>query len=124
MARCRRNISTFSLKTEKSKPRDGAKMCKMRIAAMLLILVLLAGLAGAQQPSATPPASKLADGNGAPDDQAMQTFRSRLDEVTLFFTVTDKHGKFVKDLKEDQFAILDNTRPPARIMNFEAQTNL
>lgn len=90
---------------------------------MLLILVLLAGLAGAQQPSATPPASKLADGN-TPDDQAMQTFRSRVDEVNLFFTVTDKHGKFVKDLKEDQFDILDNTRPPVKVMNFEAQTNL
>ncbi len=91
---------------------------------MLLTLVLLAGLAGAQQPPATPPASKLADGNGAPDDQAMQTFRSRVDEVNLFFTVTDKHGKFVKDLKEDQFDILDNTKPPVKIMNFEAQTNL
>jgi Ca-activated chloride channel family protein len=96
----------------------------MRIAAMLLTLVLLAGLAGGQQPPATPPASKLADGNGAPDDQAMQTFRSRVDEVNLFFTVTDKHGKFVKDLKEDQFDILDNTKPPVKIMNFEAQTNL
>ncbi len=99
-------------------------MCKMRIAAMLLILVLLAGFAGAQQPSTPPPASKLADGNGAPDDQAIQTFRSRVDEVNLFFTVTDKHGKFVKDLKEEQFDILDNTKPPVKILGFEAQTNL
>src|SRR5437016_8394659 len=96
----------------------------MRIPAMLLILVLLAGIAGAQQPAPTPPATKLADGNNPADDQSVQTFRTHVDEVNLFFTVTDKHGKFVKDLKEDQFDILDNTLLPVKIMNFEAQTNL
>ncbi|HEV2988002.1 MAG TPA: VWA domain-containing protein [Candidatus Angelobacter sp.] len=89
---------------------------------MFLLLVLLAGLASAQQPAPTPPATNLAGGNGAPDDQP--TFKTHVDEVNLFFTVTDKRGKFVKDLKQDQFDVLDNSRPPLRILNFEAQTNL
>jgi VWFA-related protein len=95
----------------------------MRIPAIPLLLVLLAGFAGAQQPSPPPPATKLADGNGS-DDQAIQTFKSRVDEVNLFFTVTDKHGRFVKDLKQEQFDILDNTKPPLKVLGFEAQTNL
>ena len=100
-------------------------MWKMKIPAMLLILVLLAGIAGAQQPVPTPPpATKLADGNGSSDDQAIQTFRTHVDEVNLFFTVTDKHGRFVKDLQQDQFDILDNTKPPLKVLGFEAQTNL
>ncbi|HEV2964738.1 MAG TPA: VWA domain-containing protein [Candidatus Angelobacter sp.] len=100
-------------------------MWKMKIPAMLLILVLLAGIAGAQQPAPTPPpATKLADGNGSSDDQAIQTFRTHVDEVNLFFTVTDKHGRFVKDLQQDQFDILDNTKPPLKVLGFEAQTNL
>jgi Ca-activated chloride channel family protein len=99
-------------------------MSKMRIPAMLLILVLLAGIAGAQTPSSTPPGAKPADGSGAPDDQALQVFKSRVDEVNLFFTVTDKHGRFVKDLQQDQFEILDNSKPPLKVLGFESQTNL
>ena len=99
-------------------------MKKVRIPAMLLILVLLAGLAGAQQPAPTPPPAKVVEGNGSPDDQAIQTFTKRVDEVNLFFTVTDKHGRFVKDLQQDQFDVLDNTKPPLKVLGFEAQTNL
>jgi len=46
---------------------------------MLLILVLLAGIAGAQQPAPTPPATKLADGANPADDQSVQTFRTHVD---------------------------------------------
>lgn len=101
----------------------------MTIPAILLTLVLLAGLAGAQtQPQGAPPASaavpKPADGSAASDDPSLQTFRSRVDEVNLFFTVTDKHGRFVKDLQQDQFDVLDNTKPPIKVLGFEAQTDL
>jgi VWFA-related protein len=51
-------------------------------------------------------------------------FRTRVEEVSLIFTVTDKHGRFVKDLTLDQFKILDDNRPPKQILKFEAQTNL
>ncbi len=92
---------------------------------MLLILALFAGLAGAQtQPPPTPLQAKPAEGSGASDDQAIQVFKSSVDEVNLFFTVTDKHGRFVKDLQQDQFEVLDNTKPPLKVARFESQTNL
>lgn len=44
--------------------------------------------------------------------------------MNLIFTVTDKHGKFIRDLKEEQFKILDNNLPPKQITHFEAETDL
>jgi VWFA-related protein len=44
--------------------------------------------------------------------------------VNVIFTVTDKHNKFIKDLKKDQFKILDNNRPPKQILDFSAETDL
>lgn len=48
----------------------------------------------------------------------------KVDEVNVIFTVTDKHGKFIKDLKKDDFTVLDDKRPADAIRNFAAQTNL
>ena len=58
------------------------------------------------------------------DDQPLPIFRSRTDEVNVIFTVTDKHNKFVKDLKQAQFTILDNNMPPRQVTNFESETDL
>jgi Ca-activated chloride channel homolog len=58
------------------------------------------------------------------DDQPLQVYRARTDEVNVIFTVTDKHNKFVKDLKQQQFKILDNNLPPRQIMTFEAETDM
>lgn len=56
-----------------------------------------------------------------PDDY---TVSKKVDEVNVIFTVTDKHGKFIKDLKKDDFSVLDDKRPADAIRNFAAQTNL
>jgi len=58
------------------------------------------------------------------DDQPLPVFRSRTDEVNVIFTVTDKHNRFVKDLKQAQFTILDNNMPPRQVTNFESETDL
>src|SRR5215472_7606021 len=50
--------------------------------------------------------------------------RKRVDLVRLTFTVTDKHGRFIKDLKPDQFQILDNNHPPKEVLAFESQTEI
>ncbi len=63
-------------------------------------------------------------GHAGDDTLPIQTFHSRSDEVNVIFTVTDKHNKFIKDLKENQFKFLDNNRPPRQIMNFSAETDL
>jgi Ca-activated chloride channel homolog len=85
-----------------------------------LAMVLACGLAAAQQPAPTPSPTPAARDNS----QNIPTVRIRTDEVNVVFTVVDKDGRFVRDLKQDQFKILDNNRPPRQIMNFSAQTNL
>jgi VWFA-related protein len=60
----------------------------------------------------------------ADDIPSAGTIRLPSNEVNVIFTVTDKHGRFVKDLKSNQFRILDNNLPPKQVMNFESETNL
>jgi VWFA-related protein len=47
-----------------------------------------------------------------------------VNEVNVVFTVTDKHNHYVKDLKEGDFKILDDKKPPASIRNFASESNL
>jgi Ca-activated chloride channel family protein len=110
-------------------------MSSIRVLAVLLALPLVCGLAVAQtQPAATQPAAAQTppsanavtpnSGTAVDDTLPVETFHSRSDEVNVIFTVTDKHNKFIKDLKQTQFKILDNNRPPRQIMNFSAETDL
>ena len=69
--------------------------------------------------SSTPDASALGD-----DPQAGFTIRKRVDEVNVLFIATDKHGKFVRDLNQGDFAILDDHKPPQSILNFRRETDL
>jgi VWFA-related protein len=92
-------------------------------------VVIACGLAAAaQQPAATPPSAsgqqQTTDSNGNAKNEKIPTVRVRTDEVNVVFTVVDKDGKFVRDLKQDQFRILDNKLPPRQLMNFAAQTDL
>ena len=48
----------------------------------------------------------------------------RVNLVNLVFTVTDKKGHFKKDLKRQDFGLLDNGLPPAAVISFTQQTNL
>ncbi len=59
-----------------------------------------------------------------PDDSSIFKFKKQVNEVNLVFTVTDKHGRFIKDLKQSDFKVLDNNRPPASVVNFGSETNL
>lgn len=45
-------------------------------------------------------------------------------EVNVVFTVTDKHGRRVTDLKQNDFQVLDDNKPPEAIRSFHAETNL
>jgi len=90
-------------------------------------LVCCCSVAQTTQPAApAPTANAVAPASApAPDDTLpIQTFHTRSDEVNVIFTVTDKHNKFIKDLKESQFKFLDNNKPPRQIMNFSAETDL
>jgi VWFA-related protein len=58
------------------------------------------------------------------DDTNVATIRRTVNEVNVVFTVTDKHGRYVKDLKEDDFSVLDDKKPPREIRTFHSETDL
>ena len=59
-----------------------------------------------------------------PAPQATETLQLFSREVDLFFAVTDKRGNFVNGLQQQNFGLLDDGRPPERIIRFVQQTNL
>jgi len=79
----------------------------------------------AQQPAAAPaaqqPAAQAADQQF---DQATPILHKGVDEVSLIFTVTDKHGHYIANLQQSDFALLDDRKAPAKINYFRQQINL
>jgi len=59
-----------------------------------------------------------------PSDESVLTIKTRVNEVNVLFIATDKHGKFVRNLNEKDFAILDDHKPPQAIVNFRRETDL
>jgi len=77
----------------------------------------------ASQPAAdVPPARGAADAGD--EDAPLTTITKRVDEVNLVFTVTDRHGRFIKDLKQEDFKIFDDRKPARQIDWFARQTDL
>jgi VWFA-related protein len=62
--------------------------------------------------------------NGQKPDDKQYTITTSVNEVDLVFTVTDKHGRFIKDLQQRDFALLDDQKAPAQVYSFSQQTNL
>jgi VWFA-related protein len=86
----------------------------------------------AQQP-ATPPAAHPATAPAAqqpaqPADQQVDEtapiVRLNANEVNLIFTVTDKHGEYIPNLRQSDFALLDDQKAPYRVTSFRQQINL
>ena len=42
----------------------------------------------------------------------------------MVFTVTDKHGHYVRDLKKENFKVVDDNKPATEIRSFHAEANL
>src|SRR6202795_5182934 len=80
-----------------------------------------------QQPAQTPAAQAPAGQQPAPGAQDLDvgpTLRIGVNEVNLIFTVTDKHGHYIPNLKQSDFALLDDQKAPARVNSFRQQINL
>jgi VWFA-related protein len=58
------------------------------------------------------------------DEAPITTIKKQVDEVNVIFTVTDKHGHFIKGLKKEDFAIMDDHKPPLSTVDFRSETNL
>ena len=57
-------------------------------------------------------------------DEPLLALHARVSEVHVLFTVTDKHGHYVKDLEANAFKILDDHKPPEAVLSFHSETNL
>src|SRR2546429_845648 len=77
----------------------------------------------APKPADVSAASRTSSGPTA-DEDAATTIRVPVNEVNVIFTVTDKHGRYVKDLKKNDFKVLDDTRPADEIRSFHNETDL
>ena len=64
------------------------------------------------------------DTAGKEDTDPVTTIHKVVQEVNVVFTVSDKHGHFVKDLKQNDFKVLDDRKPPTQVVNFASETNL
>ncbi len=60
----------------------------------------------------------------APEDTGEFRIGVKVQLVNLIFTATDKHGHFIKDLKETDVRLLDEGKPPLRIAAFESESGL
>ncbi|HET9087085.1 MAG TPA: VWA domain-containing protein [Acidobacteriaceae bacterium] len=76
-----------------------------------------------QQQQQQQPLPQAVQANGQNGNGAF-TITSVVNEVNLLFTVTDKHGHFIRNLKESDFSLLDDRMPPAEVYSFTQQTNL
>jgi VWFA-related protein len=74
--------------------------------------------------SSTAPSSSSFSSDTSVDSDPVLTIKRRVDEVRVVFIATDKHGKFVRDLNQSDFSILDDHKPPQSIANFQRQTGL
>lgn len=85
-----------------------------------------------QTAPASPPAGVQADSPKsnpttptAPEpDEPATTIRTTVNEVNVIFTVTDKKGRYITDLKRDDFRVIDDGRPASEIRSFHRETNL
>jgi VWFA-related protein len=116
----------------------------IRISALVLAAALAASAVQAQQPAPQPAASQPAQPAQAPavqtqsaqppeaqpsadqqaDLNAPTIVRLGVNEVNLIFTVTDKHGHYIPNLQQSDFALLDDGRAPAKVNSFHQQINL
>jgi Ca-activated chloride channel homolog len=96
-----------------------------RIAVLLASMLMAALPSCAQNYQFHIPANNLvANASLNQPDDSMLTITKRVDEVNLLFIATDKHGKFVRDLNQNDFSILDDHKPPESIISFHSDTDL
>jgi VWFA-related protein len=79
----------------------------------------------ASQAAPAPPAAPApAQQSSTQQDDTVATIRKTVNEVNVVFTVTDKHGRYVKDLQKDEFKVIDDNRPVVQINSFAKETDL
>ena len=95
----------------------------LRVPGLMLAVALVSAALYAQQPATppavqpaqTPAAQQPADQSaGSQTDISAPTIKFGVNEVNLIFTVTDKHGRYNPNLRQSDFALLDDQKAPAK----------
>jgi Ca-activated chloride channel family protein len=71
-----------------------------------------------------PPAEGKTAQDPNPPDDATTTITKTVNEVNVVFTVTDRHGRYVKNLGKTDFTVLDDRKPSGQIRSFHSETDL
>jgi Ca-activated chloride channel homolog len=58
------------------------------------------------------------------EDNSVTKIIRVVNEVNVVFTVTDRHGRYVKDLKKNDFHVIDDSKPAEEIRSFHSETDL
>ena len=87
-----------------------------------LLAGLSQGLAAQNSYVASAPTYSADADSDQPD--SIITIKKRVDEVNVLFIATDRHGKFVRNLNQNDFTILDDHKPPQAIDSFKRETDL
>jgi len=117
-------------------PQTWTRLSGPRLLGLVLTAAFSCAAVQAQQP-ATPPATPQTPtahtsaaqpaagqlGEQEPDVGA-PTITINANEVNLIFTVTDKHGRYIPNLKQSDFALLDDQKAPLSVKSFHQQINL
>ena len=74
------------------------------------------------KPAATSPNSQTQPQPPSAEDSAT-TITKTVNEVNVVFTVTDKHGRYVRNLAKGDFSVIDDNRP-AEHRSFHNETDL
>src|SRR6202049_889831 len=102
------------------------KWCRWLIA--VSVVLATAGLpVRAQSPYVAASSMALPEASpstGSDPSDPILTIKKRVDEVNVLFIATDHHGKFVRNLNQGDFSILDDHKPPQAIINFRRETDL
>ena len=96
--------------------------------ATIAVVVLGLSISGCAQSNpyviATSSSAALTGGVTDESGDPILTIKKRVDEVNVLFIATDRHGKFVRNLDEKDFSILDDHKPVESILNFRRETDL
>ncbi len=128
------------MKTHLSTTQTAARRWSRRLLSVALAIAFCWTSTHAQQPTksasappaqaattATPPSAQPAPPSGAPNsasDPNTQTLKITVNEVPLIFTVTDRHGHYIPNLNQSDFALLDDQKAPEKVDFFHQQINL
>ena len=115
------------MKSIPMKPRIALFCCLAFVFAWVLAGSSLAVLAQETTPAPKTGAQAPAPGGSgnaeSQQEEPVSTFRTTTNEVRVVFTVTDKHGHYIKDLKQADFKVIDDKKP-VEMRSFHSETNL